>query len=60
MASPKMVKTDIPSIYRRGDRYVVVWRHNGVQHKAFYRTFAEAHEAKEEGADKIAQAAAKD
>jgi integrase len=35
-----------PGIYRRGSRYVVVWQHKGRQHKGFFRTLAEAREAK--------------
>jgi integrase len=35
-----------PGIYKRGSRYVVVWRHRGRQHKSFHRTLAEAREAK--------------
>ena len=42
----KMEKTHHPGIYRRGGRYVVVWRHRGKQHKSFHRTLAEAREAK--------------
>jgi integrase len=42
----KMEKTRHPGIYRRGGRYVVVWRHRGKQHKSFHRTLAEAREAK--------------
>ena len=38
----KLVKTKTPGIYKRGDRYVVVWRHRGKQHKSFHRTYAEA------------------
>lgn len=45
MAAP-LVKTKTPGIYKRGDRYVVVWRHRGQQHKSFHRTYAEAREAK--------------
>ena len=33
-------------IYRRGTRYVVIWKHRGKQHKQFFRTKAEAIEAK--------------
>jgi integrase/recombinase XerD len=33
-------------VFKRGDRYVVVWRHRGKQHKQFFRTYAEAREAK--------------
>src|SRR5436305_13909454 len=42
----KLVKTSTPGIYRRGSRYVVVWRHRGKQHKSFHRTYEEAREAK--------------
>ena len=41
-----MEKTRHPGIYKRGSRYVVVWRHRGKQHKSFHRTLAEAREAK--------------
>ncbi len=41
-----MVRTTTPGIYKRGGRYVVVWRHKGMQHKSFHRTLAEAREAK--------------
>jgi integrase len=39
-------KTSTPGIYKRGNRYVVVTRHRGKQHKSFHRTLAEAREAK--------------
>jgi integrase len=53
----KLTKTTTPGIFRRhvagcdGEgrcdcSYVVVWRHRGRQHKATFRTFAEAREAK--------------
>ncbi len=42
----RLEKTATPGIYKRGSRYVVVWRHRGVQHKSFHRTLAEAREAK--------------
>src|SRR4051794_30091112 len=42
----KLEKTRHPGIYRRGSRYVVVWRHRGRQHKSFHRTLNEAREAK--------------
>ena len=45
MAAP-MEKTRHPGIYKRGSRYVVVWRHKGRQHKSFHPTLAEAREAK--------------
>jgi integrase len=41
-----MEKTRTPGIYKRGNRYVVVWRHRGKQHKSFHRTYEEAREAK--------------
>src|SRR5664279_1069845 len=46
MKSPAMVRTKPPGIYRRGSRYVVVWRHRGRQHKSYHHTYAEAREAK--------------
>lgn len=45
MSSPKMERTRNPGIFKRGGRYVVVWRHKGKQHKSFHRTLAEAREA---------------
>jgi integrase len=42
----KMERTSTPGIYRRGNRYVVVWRHRGRQRKEFFATLAEAREAK--------------
>ena len=42
----KMQTTATPGIFKRGNRYVVVWRHKGRQHKSFHRTLAEAREAK--------------
>ncbi len=44
--APRMGRTRYPGIYKRGGRYVVVWRHKGKQHKSFHRTLAEAREAK--------------
>lgn len=44
-AALAMERTRHPGIYRRGSRYVVVWRHRGKQHKSFHRTLAEAREA---------------
>jgi hypothetical protein len=41
-----MEKTRHAGIYKRGGRYVVVWWHKGRQHKAAYKTLAEAREAK--------------
>ena len=56
MASP-MVKTGTPGIYKRGNRYVVVWTDRGKQHKEFFRTMAEAREAKGRRAMGMTQAA---
>jgi integrase len=42
----KLETTNTPGIYRCGNRYVVVWKHRGRQHKSFHRTMAEAREAK--------------
>jgi integrase len=42
----KMERTNTPGIYRRDNRYIVVWRHRGRQRKEFFRTLAEAREAK--------------
>ena len=42
----RLVKTKTPGIYRRGGRYVVVWKHRGRQHKQSFRTYSEAREAK--------------
>jgi len=55
----KLEPTSTPGIFRRHSKgcrregrcecsYVVVWRHRGRQHKATYRTLAEAREAKGE------------
>jgi integrase len=41
-----MVTTKTPGVYKKGNRYVVTWRHRGKQHKSFHRTYAEAREAK--------------
>jgi len=41
-----MKRTRYPGIFRRGNRYVVVWIHKGKQHKSFHATIAEAREAK--------------
>ena len=47
-SAPVMEKTRHPGIYKRGSRYVVVWRHRGRQHKSFHRTLAEAREGQGE------------
>jgi integrase len=41
-----MERTKWPGIYKRGGRYVVVWKHRGRQYKSFHRTLAEAREQK--------------
>jgi integrase len=46
MATPRMQRTRHPGVFKRGNRYVIVWRHRGRQHKSFHRTLAEAREAK--------------
>jgi integrase len=43
---PTLEKTKEPSVYRRGSRYVYVWRDRGKQHKEFFPTLALAREAK--------------
>jgi hypothetical protein len=45
MAAP-MEKTRYSGIYKRGSRYVVKWRHNGIQHKESFATLEAAREAK--------------
>jgi len=46
MMAARMEKTKTPGVYKRGSRYVVVWRHKGRQHKSFHATLADAREAK--------------
>ena len=41
-----MQRTRHPGIYKRGSRYVVVWRYRGRQHKESFATLSEAREAK--------------
>lgn len=41
----KMQRTRYPGIFKRGGRFVVVWRHRGTQHKESFRTLTEAREA---------------
>ncbi len=43
----KMHRTKYPGIYRRGSRYVLVYRAFGKQHKRFFVSLAEARRAKE-------------
>ena len=38
----RLNRTAYPGIYRRGERYVVIWRHQGRQHKKTYPSLAEA------------------
>lgn len=40
-----MERTRYPGIFKRGSRYVIVWRHRGRQHKESFRTLADAREA---------------
>ena len=35
-----------PGVYKRGNRYVVKWKHRGRQHKSYHRTLSEARRAK--------------
>jgi integrase len=44
--SRKLVKTKEPGVYRRGEAYVVRWKHRGQSHKRHFRTFSEAREFK--------------
>lgn len=47
MASPKLEKTSVKGVYRRGGRYVVVYRDpSGRQRKRFCRMLSEARDAK--------------
>jgi integrase len=41
-SSRRLEPTTYPGIYRKGNRYVVVWRHRGKQHKRSFRTLTEA------------------
>jgi len=41
-----MEKTKTPGVYKRGNRYVVVYRHKGQQHKQYARTYTEARNLK--------------
>lgn len=38
----KLERTKHPGIYRKGSRFVVIWRHRGRQHKRSFRTLSEA------------------
>jgi integrase len=44
--STALERTDTPGVYRRGQRYVTVWRENGRQRKTAFRTLADARKAK--------------
>jgi integrase len=46
MSTPLMERTKEPSVYKRGGRYVYVWKHRGKQYKSSHRTMAEARAAK--------------
>lgn len=46
MSRPKMEKTQMPGVYRRGSRYVVTWRYRGEQQRGSFRTYDEAREHK--------------
>ncbi len=48
MSAAKMVKTRHPGIYKRGSRYIVTWRHRGVQHKESCENMATALEVQGE------------
>ncbi|HEU4973587.1 MAG TPA: tyrosine-type recombinase/integrase [Baekduia sp.] len=38
----QLTRTKHPGIFRKGGRFVVVWRHRGSQHKRSFRTLSEA------------------
>src|SRR5215203_5566433 len=42
----RMVRTSVPGVYRRGERYVAVTRHQGRQVKTYHRTLTQAKMAK--------------
>src|SRR3954451_18970292 len=42
----RLVKTDIPGVYKRGNRLVAITRHKGKRVKTYHRTKAEAKAAK--------------
>jgi integrase len=44
--TPRMERTREPGIYKRGSRYVTVWRDRGKQRKEFFPTMSAAREAK--------------
>src|SRR3954451_9539627 len=42
----RLVKTDVPGVYRRGDRYVATTQYRGKRVKSYHRSKAEARRAK--------------
>src|SRR3954452_2799250 len=42
----RLVKTDVPGVYRRGDRYVAITQYRGKRVKSYHRSKAEARRAK--------------
>ena len=46
VASSRMTKTDVPGVYRRGDKYVYTYRKRGKQRWGTARTKAEARRLK--------------
>jgi integrase len=44
--SASLQRTDTPGVYRRGDKYVAVWRDGGRQRKRTFATLTNAEEAK--------------
>src|SRR5262245_61297111 len=42
----KMVRTNTPGVYHKGNRWMVTWQDGGRQRKESFRTYAEAREAK--------------
>src|SRR2546426_11253069 len=42
----RLVKTDVPGVYRRGDRYVAITQYRAKRVKSYHRTKAEARRAK--------------
>src|SRR5213592_1861074 len=42
----RLLKTDVPGVYRRGNRYVAITQFRGKRIKSYHRTKAEARRAK--------------
>jgi integrase len=42
----RLIPTDVPGVYKRGSRYVAIWRHRGERVKTYHRTKAAAKRAK--------------